>query len=413
MDPAASSSTLRARLSVRRILPGRIGLTAIILVAAAAFLTGCIGFSSYVTETPPEPPLLTEIPPPEDFPKQPPPDLSNLLEAEKSAVSIYYELNRGVVNITSVSVAYSFFFQPYPQSGSGSGAIIDTDGTVLTNYHVIRGAEQLAVTLYDGSRYLAKVTGVDPENDLALLSFDPGGRELVIIPFGTSSDLQVGQMVLALGNPFGLERTLTTGVISGVKRPLQNDYGYLLTDLIQTDASINPGNSGGPLLDSSGNMIGINTMILSPSAGSVGIGFAVPVDTAKRVIPDLAEFGRVRRGWIEIVPVPVFPALAARAGLPIDHGVLVSRAIRGGNAEQAGIRGGNPADFVAFGGMTVYLGGDVIVGIGKAEIRTIQDFYAALEPTSPGDAVDVSLLRNGSQRRVEVILTGRPERTGW
>lgn len=385
----------------------------LILSAATVALSGCFVLSPYVTESSPELPVLTEIPPPEKPPEQPPLDLTGLLEAEQTAVAIYHKLNRAVVNITSVSVAYSLFFQPYPQSGSGSGAIIDADGTVLTNYHVIKGAKQLAVTLFDGSRYLAEVTGIDPENDLALLSFDPQGRELVTINLGTSEDLQVGQMVLALGNPFGLERTLTTGVISGIERPLQNDDGYLLTDLIQTDASINPGNSGGPLLNSSGEMIGINTMILTPSAGSVGIGFAVPVDTAKRVIPDLISFGRVRRGWIEIIPVPVFPTLAIRAGIPIDYGVLVSEVKPDGNAEEAGIRGGKPSDFVAFGGMTVYLGGDVVTAIAGEAIRTIQDYYAALEPTSPGEVIEVELFSNGSRRTVEVTLAERPERTGW
>jgi len=385
----------------------------LIALLAISMLNGCIALSSYTTESPRELPLLTEIPPPENPPVQPPPDFTDLLQAEKTAVSIYYELNRSVVNITSVSVAYSLFFQPYPQSGSGSGAIIDGDGTVLTNYHVVKGAKQLAVTLYDGSRYLAEITGIDPENDLALVSFDPKGRELDTIPLGTSANLQVGQMVLALGNPFGLERTLTTGVISGVNRPLQNEDGYLLTNLIQTDASINPGNSGGPLLNSAGQMIGINTMILSPSAGSVGIGFAVPVDTAKRVIPDLREYGRVQRGWIEIVPVPVFPALAVRAGLPLDYGILVSRVKTDGNAEKAGIRGGKPSDFVTFGGMTVYLGGDVIVGINDTEIRTIQDFYAALEPTNPGDPVELILYRDGKNERVSLTLANRPGRTGW
>ncbi len=318
-----------------------------------------------------------------------------------------------MVNVTSVSVAYSLFFQPYPQSGTGSGAIIDADGTVLTNYHVVKGAEQVAVTLYDGSRYLAEVIGTDPENDLALIGFDPEGRALTTIPFGSSAGLQVGQMVLALGNPFGLERTLTTGIISGLNRPLQNEDGYLLPNLIQTDASINPGNSGGPLINSAGMMIGINTMIVTPSAGSVGIGFAVPVDTAIRVIPDLIEYGRVKRGWIEIVPVPIFPSLAARASLPLDYGILVSRVVAGGNAEKAGIRGGREGNFIAFGGMTVYLGGDVIIGIGDEEIRTIQDFYAALEPTNPGDTVEVVLFRNKAKVTVEVTLAERPTRPGW
>jgi len=397
--------------ALRAVLAGLSGLA--VLTFALAVLSGCISFSSYVTGSPPEVPLLTKIPPPEIPPEQPLPDYTNLLEAEKTAVSIYYALNRGVVNVTTVSMAYSLFFQPYPQSGTGSGAIIAPDGMVLTNYHVVKGAEQLAVTLYDGSRYLAEIVGVDPENDLALISFDPEGRALTTVPLGASSGLQIGQMVLALGNPFGLERTLTTGVISGIDRPLQNEDGYLLPNLIQTDASINPGNSGGPLINSQGLMIGINTMILSPSAGSVGIGFAVPVDTAKRIIPDLVEYGRVKRGWIEITPVPVLPSLAARARLPIDYGVLVSRTVAGGNAEKAGIRGGRPSDFVSFGGLTVYLGGDVIVGIGDAEIRTIQDFYAALEPTDPGEVVEVLVFRNGSTASVSVTLTDRPERPGW
>lgn len=388
-------------------------ITALFLLLLPFFFTGCFSISSYITENQTEPPRLTEIPPPENPPERIPPDFTDLLEAEKSAVSIYYELNRGVVNITSVSVAYSLFFQAYPQSGSGSGAIIDSDGTVLTNYHVVKGSQQLAVTLYDGSRYLAEIIGVDPENDLALISFDPGGRELITIPLGISSNLQVGQMVLALGNPFGLERTLTTGIISGLERPLQNEDGYLLTNLIQTDASINPGNSGGPLLNSAGELIGINTMILSPSAGSVGIGFAVPVETAKRVIPDLREYGSVKRGWLEIVSVPIFPSLAARADLPVDYGMLVSVTEPGGNAEEAGIRGGETSDYVTFGGITVYLGGDIIVGIDDNEVRTIQDFYAALEPTNPGDVITVTLFREGIKKTVDVTLSERPPRTGW
>ena len=375
-------------------------------------LSGCFTFS-YLPETPPEVPVLTKIDPPENPPVQRQPDFTGLLELEKTAVGIYHKLNRGVVNVTTVGLTYTWFFQAYPQSGSGSGAIIDQEGLVLTNYHVVKGATQLAVTLYDGARYLAKIVGADPENDLALISFDPEGRELTTVPLGSSDRLQIGQMVLALGNPFGLERTLTTGIISGLDRPLQNEDGYLLTDLIQTDASINPGNSGGPLLDSSGMMIGINTMILSPSAGSVGVGFAVPVNTAKRVIPNLVEHGRVLRGWIDIVAVPVYPSLAARAALPVDHGMLISQVDTEGNAAAAGLKGGSNSSFITVGGMTVYLGGDIIVSIGGMPVRTIQDYFAALEPTDPGEILEVEILRGESNILVDIVLSERPGRSGW
>jgi S1-C subfamily serine protease len=390
----------------------RLTTRSLILLAAATALGGCFSLS-YISEPVPEPPRLTKIEPPENPPVQRVPDYTGLLELEKAAVKVYHDLNRGVVNITSVGLTYTWFFQAYPQSGSGSGAIINQDGVVLTNYHVIKGADQLAVTLYDGSRYLAKVVGVDPENDLALISFDPEGRELATVPLGSSERLQVGQMVLALGNPFGLERTLTTGIISGLDRPLQNEDGFLLTNLIQTDASINPGNSGGPLLDSSGRLIGINTMILSPSAGSVGVGFAVPVDTAKRVIPDLEKHGRVIRGWIQITAVPVYPSFAIRAELPIDYGVLISQVKPQGNAARAGLQGGKPDEYITMGGMTVHLGGDIIVGIGRSPVRTIQDFFAALEPTDPGEVVEVEIDRGGERLVIDVTLSDRPDRSGW
>ena len=380
-----------------------------VLVMIAVSLSGCFTLS-YVTENSQEPPLLTEIEPPDNFPNQEEPDYTGLTQAERIAVRIYHELNRGVVNVTTVSLGYSWFFQAYPQSGSGSGIIIDQNGHILTNYHVIKGARQIAVTLYDGSRYLAKIVGIDPENDLALIQFDPNGRSLTTIPFGNSKDLQVGEMVLALGNPFGLERTLTTGIISGLDRPLQNEDGYLLTDLIQTDASINPGNSGGPLLDSSGTIIGINTMIVSPSAGSVGIGFAVPINTAVRVIPDLKEHGRVIRGWIDIVPMPVYPFLAARANLPVDYGILISEIVPNGNAAKAGLKGGDRGSFVTVGKMTVYLGGDIIIEISGKEIRTYQDYYSALEPTEPGETVTVGVIRGGEKMLLDMVLTDRPVR---
>ena len=383
-------------------------------ILISSLLTGCFTFS-FSTGPPPAPeiPELTRIVPSEPAREPEPPDYSGLLELERAAVKIYYDLNRAVVNITSISLGYSWFFPAYPQSGTGSGSIIDEKGYVVTNYHVIKGAEQLAVTLFDGSRYPAEIVGEDPENDLALVSFDPEGRELVTISFGVSDELQIGQMVLALGNPFGLERTLTTGIISGLDRPLQTGDGFLLKNLIQTDASINPGNSGGPLIDSKGAMIGINTMIISPSQGSVGIGFAVPADTAKRVIPDLMNYGRVRRGWIDIIPVPIYPSFAERAGLSVDYGILVSVVDPSGRAAQAGLRGGSPGEVITMGDMTIRLGGDIIVNIEGTPIRTLQDYYNSLEATNPDDYVQVEVIRGGSPHMLEIQLAERPERIGW
>jgi S1-C subfamily serine protease len=327
--------------------------------------------------------------------------------------AVYRQNNRALVNITSVSVRYNWFLQPVPQEGTGSGSILDTDGTVLTNYHVIKGAERVFVTLSDGSNFLAQVIGTDPENDLALVRFDPKGKALVTIRVGSSKNLVVGQKAIALGNPFGLERTLTTGVISGLRRPLSTPEGFIIRELIQTDAAINSGNSGGPLLNLRGEMIGINTMILAPNGGNIGIGFAVPVDTAKRVIPDLIEFGRVQRGWIDIQPVPIFPALVQRASLPASRGILVSQVKRGGNADQAGLRGGDPNSYIVAGGTTIYLSGDIIQSIGGRPISTIMDYLGALEDTRPRETVELRILRNRTEKRFPVTLSERPSSLGW
>jgi len=228
-------------------------------------------------------------------------------------ISIYEKYNESVVNITTEVLRINWFLEPFPQSGgSGSGSIIDERGYVLTNNHVIQGAYKLYVNLSDGSRYEATLVGADPESDLAVIKFTPdAGKKLNPIPFGTAKNLRVGQKVLAIGNPFGLERTLTTGIISGLGRPIQESETVILQNMIQTDASINPGNSGGPLFNTRGEMIGINTMIYSPSGGSVGIGFAIPVDTATRIVPQLIKNGKVRRGWIDVQAIQLFQIWSA------------------------------------------------------------------------------------------------------
>ncbi len=336
-----------------------------------------------------------------------------LSDEEIDNILIYKRLNDGVVNITSITVEYNWFLEPIPKSGTGSGSIIDQEGHILTNYHVIKDADNLSITLSDGSEYPGRVVGVDPENDLAVVKFDPKGKILTTIPFGNSDKLRVGQKVLAIGNPFALERTLTTGIVSGLGRPVRNESGLIIQKMIQTDASINPGNSGGPLLNSKGEMIGINTMIFSPSGGSVGVGFAVPVNTAKRVVTDLIRYGYVRRGWIDIVPVQLFPALVKYARLPVSKGILVSEVMPGSNAEKAGLRGGSHRNAVRSGSKIIYLGGDIIVEIDKTPVSSLADMFSALEDNKPGERVEVKVVRGRKKLTLYVKLSVRPRTFKW
>lgn len=336
-------------------------------------------------------------------------DLASFSEDERENISVYERLNEGVVNITTETVAVNWFLEPVPQEGgSGSGSIIDTRGYVLTNNHVVDKAYKIFVNLADGSQYEGKVVGTDPENDLSVIKFDPPkGMQLTTVPFGESRNLRVGQKVLAIGNPFALERTLTVGIVSGLGRPIQTSQENIIRDMIQTDASINPGNSGGPLLDSQGRMIGVNTMIYSPSGGSVGIGFAVPINTAKRVVAELIQYGKVRRGWIDASVVQLFPALVNYAKFPVSSGLLVSRTKRGGSAERAGIRGGTEP--VRYGSSIIYLGGDILTSVDGMKVARLADLYSALEDNKPGDKVAVELVRGGKPVTLNVTLADRAD----
>lgn len=337
-----------------------------------------------------------------------------LSESEIENIRVYDERNQAVVNVSTETMSYNWFLEPVPRPGTaGSGSIIDRRGYILTNAHVVDRAFKVFVTLPDGTRLDGEVIGSDPENDLAVVRFDPAGRTLVTIPLGDSDQLRVGQKVLAIGNPFALDRTLTVGIVSGLGRPVRTSNNLVIRDMIQTDASINPGNSGGPLLDAAGMMVGINTMIYSPSGGSIGIGFAVPVNTARRVVPDLIEFGVVRRGWIDIVPRQLFPQLVQYAGLPVNEGVLISQVVAGGNAEAAGLRGGRRNEAVRYGGTVIYLGGDIIRRVDDVEIRSLSNLYEALEDKRPGDEVRVVYLRGTSERTARVVLSERPEQFQW
>jgi S1-C subfamily serine protease len=321
---------------------------------------------------------------------------------EKNNQEVYNALSPGVVNITSTTYVRDFF-SVVPQQGGGSGSIIDKQGHILTNYHVIQGAQELDVALSNGKHYKARPVGEDPDNDLAVIKIDAPKDELTVVPLGNAKDLFVGQKVLAIGNPFGLDRTLTTGVVSGLSRPLRSEFtSRLIEGVIQTDASINPGNSGGPLLNSRGQMIGINTMIYSPSGGSVGIGFAVPVDTAKRIIPDILAYGRVRRPKLGVVPRPLTPEIAEQLNLSVSEGLLVMQVFPGSSAERAGIRG---LQLARQGRQIFYEGGDVITRIDDQPMRSRDDLDRALNAKSIGDRVQVEVLRDGRRVTLAVTLT--------
>ena len=384
---------------------------ALILAIVAVLLgvtLGC-GFSSQMlvptaTPTAPPPTPTSATPQVPSLPEQP----ANALEAQVEAV--YTQAGSAVVNVTSVTYAYDFFFNPVPQEGTGSGFVYDEEGHIVTNYHVIENAEELSVTLADGETYSAQIVGEDPTNDLAVIGIDAEDLPQPI-PLADSDALNVGQFVVAIGNPFGLERTLTAGVISSLGRVIRGPEQNFIGEVIQTDAAINPGNSGGPLLDLKGRLIGVNSQIVSPSQANAGVGFAVPANTVRRVVPELIARGRYPHPWLGIEPISLTAERARafqEAGMevPVDRGVLVLRVARGGPAEQAGIRGG---DRVAqLGRYRVPVGGDIIIAINQEPVDDYQDLTVYLETeTRVGDTIDVTFIRDGDAQTVQVTLEER------
>jgi S1-C subfamily serine protease len=301
------------------------------------------------------------------------------------------------------------FGLPQEQRGeaTGSGFVIDRTGTILTNAHVVNGATKVTVQFEDKQSADAKVLGKDESTDLALLQVDPEGLNLAPLTLGSSKGVQVGDPAIAIGNPFGLERTLTTGVISAVQRTIQAPNSFEIDDVLQTDAPINPGNSGGPLIDATGKVIGINSQIAtggSGSNGSVGIGFAIPIDTAKTIIPDLKRSGRVNRGYLGIDALTVDKSL--KDIVPVGHGALVQKVAPGGPADKAGIRAGDLS--ATLDNHPIQLGGDTIIKVAGKEIRTSNDLVAAVADRSSGERVKVTLVRGGKIKTVEVTLGERP-----
>jgi putative serine protease PepD len=319
---------------------------------------------------------------------------------EQNNIEIYRTLSPGVVNIHSTSYARDFFGFVEPQEGSGSGSILDQEGNILTNYHVVERAQKLSVSFGGQKVYTARVIGGDPDTDLAVIRLIEKPREaLTVVPLGDSDRLSVGQKVLAIGNPFGLDRTLTTGVISGLQRPIRARNGRPIEGAIQTDASINPGNSGGPLLDSHGRMIGINSQILSPSGASAGVGFAVPVNIAKRIVPQLVKSGVVNRPKLGINTRDV-QALRSQVELPVSEGAIIWQLADGGAADNAGLRGLTQNE-----NGDVELG-DIIVGIAGEKVANTDDLYRILDKHQVGETVTVDIVRNGKKMSVPVRLQG-------
>jgi S1-C subfamily serine protease len=318
---------------------------------------------------------------------------------EQNNISVYRRNIDSVVNITSRAVTFDFFYGLVPQEGQGSGFIIDKQGHVLTNYHVIAEARQVKVTLHSGKEYSATVVGTDRAHDLAVIQIK--GSEFTPMVLGDSRNLQVGQKVYAIGNPFGLSGTMTRGIISSI-RPVQEPDGMRIDEAIQTDAAINPGNSGGPLLNTHGEVIGINTMIASNLGQSAGIGFAIPVNTAKAVLNDLVTLGRVRRPALGVQTIPITPELADQMGLPADSGLLIVQVVPEGAADRAGLHGGTERAYL--GNLPIMLGGDLIVAIDGQEVQDQQDLSQVMNSHRAGDTVRLTIFRGKKKMDVNVML---------
>ena len=327
----------------------------------------------------------------------------SLATDEQNNIEVYKAASPGVVYIQSTTMARDFFgMSSQPVEGAGSGSVIDEQGDILTNYHVIADAEKLTVSFGSGKAYPAKVIGRDPDTDLAVIRLLETPKEsLTIVPLGDSDKLIVGQKVLAIGNPFGLDRTLTTGVISGLERPIHAQNGRTIEGAIQTDASINPGNSGGPLLDSHGRMIGINSQIESPSGASAGVGFAIPVSIAKRIVPQLIRDGEIRRPKLGIAPRDV-ASLGKQLQLPVSSGVLIVSVAPGSAAANAGLRGVVQTED---GDLEI---GDIIVGMDGQKVDSNDDLFKILDKHKIGETVNVEVFRQGRRTSVPVRLTELP-----
>ncbi|MCP4683171.1 MAG: trypsin-like serine protease [Desulfobacterales bacterium] len=324
---------------------------------------------------------------------------------EEINTEVFERVHPAVVNIATTTLSMNFWLEMIPRQGQGSGFIIDREGYILTNNHVVANAQKITVTMADGIKHPATLVGRDPASDLAVIRISPRDVQMVA-ELGDSDNIRIGQKAIAIGNPFGLSHTLTTGIISALDRGIRTDDGHQIDNLVQTDAAINPGNSGGPLLNSNGEVIGMNTAIFSMSGGYQGIGFAIPINRAKYVASQLITSGRVARPWLGISGIPVTPGLAEGIHLNVQQGILVVEVISGSPAYQAGLRGGNREAIV--GGMRLFLGGDIITSIDGNRIADMKQLVQALNKQRVGQTVTLGINRDGMKMELSVLLAERP-----
>jgi S1-C subfamily serine protease len=338
------------------------------------------------------------------------------IAAEDQVILVYGQCSPSVVNITTLAYVYSWFSGSVQQEGTGSGFVYDDQGHILTNYHVVEGADEVTVTLSTGEEYTATVVGQDSSNDLAVLQIDAGSSLPAPLLLMDSDTLRVGQTVLAIGSPYGLQQTLTTGVVSALGRVIESpEANQFIGEVIQTDAAINPGNSGGPLLDIEGRVVGINSQILSESGSSSGIGFAISANTIRRVVPQLIAYGSYQHAWLGIETIDLNKNTTqilnqAGASLTVEEGVLVVSFDTGSPAKTAGVHAGSHQTRI--GPYLIPLGGDVIVAVNGEAVKSMADLTVYLEMnTTVGQTIDLAIVRNSSQIVIPVVLTARPAST--
>ncbi|HDZ90168.1 MAG TPA: trypsin-like serine protease [Deltaproteobacteria bacterium] len=324
---------------------------------------------------------------------------------EKINMDVFEEVHPAVVNIATTILGMNFWMEIIPRQGQGSGFVIDRRGYIMTNNHVVANAQKIIVTMSGGKKVRATLVGRDPRSDLAVIKI-PSGDVDRVARLGDSDSVRPGQKAIAIGNPFGLSHTLTTGIVSALNRSIRSEDGNQIDDLIQTDAAINPGNSGGPLLNSNGDVIGINTAIFSLSGGYQGIGFAIPINMAKQVATQLITSGKVARPWLGISGMSITPYISEGLNLGVHEGILVVQVIRGSPAYQAGLRAGNRE--VAVGGIRFRLGGDVIVAVDDEKVSNMEQLVRKLNRMRVGDTITLHVLRDGLPREVNVLLAESP-----
>jgi S1-C subfamily serine protease len=384
-------NTTKQRLGVSNLIAGVLGGLVVLVIGAILIETDVIDTGDSTTRVVRQAPISQTATDPA------------AAQSGKTVQDIYRQEGRGVVFIQSqgVSGGEDAFGQQQQGTATGSGFVVDKDGTIITNAHVVDGASKVTVSFEEGGEAIdADVKGVDDDADIAVLKINPEGRNLTVLPLGDSSELSVGDPVVAIGNPFGLQRTVTTGIVSALQRQVDAPSGFPISDVIQTDASINPGNSGGPLLNAKGEVIGINSQIATGGGqGSVGIGFAVPIDQAKRELPKLRAGQEIKRAYLGVVMADVTDQIAKQLDLPVKEGALVQTVTNGSPADKAGLHAGSSSG----------RGADVIVSIDGKSVTSADDVVQAVSEKEPGDSVEIEYYRGDDKRTVTVKLGERPE----